>query len=1109
MARFLYDVNKTTRYIDIHKSFQGGLKTVDTDDALKDFYLREAENVSLSEFNFVEKRYGLHKLQEHMPWSSLTSTSSIVQGYFEYYTGPTTVHKIIAIEGRFYVDQGSGFEEVNFFTIPEGSPFFDLLPLGIYTEDVVNTITTFSSFNNDIPRFFFSTVEMNLPENVGAYEDQVAYVFQNTTHYIFKPGGWTLLNVGGGNYPAAGFVQGEFYYDERTQTSYRWNNASGKSGLLTINENIYKADFQTTRPIDGVRLDDKLYIATGTYPVYYKGDGKIYVLPQYQMSDLDVQNLGYDLNSLDLEEALYGEKELEESSSYGPTFEGETLSFKNTLERPQSIAIKENLITPIIPYIKPSISGTTTFNTAWHLYNNSTGDFYGTFDSETTPAGYTTPYGKLVETVSGSNKWYPQIIKNEYIVKIKIQRKLSGVLTSLYEDVEGTETVIIDNNVSGNGGIPTGLSQTLDNIVFSLKNTDSGNFDYRVKISLYKKGYKGTLVSWYTYTGDGAAFYAAAVNNRKWNITSQTFASAAAFVTWLNANQNGLASLYGAQNTDGLVIARGSNGSGVFFYAMYNTLVQDFVEGEGIQYPFLANTTSEDNITEILLSEANAEFLNVWTTPEKLVDFLEDPYPTLKVHTCNRITEHNGRLCLFGSTTHPDWLFFSTAGAKNYFPYGYALQFTNELVEPVNSVTKFMNILVVQSPSYTWGIKGDVPLQIDELEGQTYRKITINPTIGCIAPNSVKNVRNQLYFLSKEGVFTLRALYAEDSRYNVDPIDRNIYNIVPRDTDAISTYFDDQYWLHFPQSGETLRYYVDKKAWVRDKYEPWNIFGGVHKYINTDGTLRFITQLSQLEDGNAVKIFDVEVDYSLPTDLTKEIVSKVTTSFLNQSHPFHPKNYKEAKFDFAIQNEYNTSTQALPISDYAETVNYVEFKATLIDRHFYSITFEPDEITGTPNYSVEINETQVLTGTITEDGDNLEPIRFLSNKNGLVTVKITMTSAINTTNMSVDSIKLYDSTYDHTVTFNTLVFSEEGTLNIDAINSYTEADVAVPIDLGTRTGNWTFGTSNFGNVVVAVKTVKLSGRGYNSKISIIEDSKSKWTLESLGITYKMKKARTR
>jgi hypothetical protein len=55
MARFNYDVDKITRYIDIHKQFQGGLKTVDTDDALRDVYLREAENVSLSEFNFIEK----------------------------------------------------------------------------------------------------------------------------------------------------------------------------------------------------------------------------------------------------------------------------------------------------------------------------------------------------------------------------------------------------------------------------------------------------------------------------------------------------------------------------------------------------------------------------------------------------------------------------------------------------------------------------------------------------------------------------------------------------------------------------------------------------------------------------------------------------------------------------------------------------------------------------------------------------------------------------------------------------------------------------------------------------------------------------------------------
>jgi hypothetical protein len=466
---------------------------------------------------------------------------------------------------------------------------------------------------------------------------------------------------------------------------------------------------------------------------------------------------------------------------------------------------------------------------------------------------------------------------------------------------------------------------------------------------------------------------------------------------------------------------------------------------------------------------------------------------------------------LFGHPTATDYIFFSTASAKEYFPYFYSIQFNNDLKEPINSITRFMNILVIQSPSYTWGLKGDAPLPLSALEGDVYRKITINPTIGCIAPYSVKNVRNQLYFLSKEGVFTLRALYAEDNRYNVDPIDRNIYNIVPRDTNAVAAYFDDQYWLHFPNSGDTLRYYVDKKGWVKDTYKPFNIFGGIFRYINESGKLRFITNLSQLEENDAFKIFDIEVDYSLPTDLTKNIVSKFTTSYLNQNYPFHLKNYKEAKFDFAIQNEYNTSNTSLPVSSYAETNNYVQFNVGLVDRHFYSITFETDEINSPypAAYLVEIDAVQVASGNITLTGSNLSTIRFMSNKTGNVTVKITVTGKVNTTNMSVDSIKLYDSTYDHTVTFNTVLLSEEGTLNIDPIDSYNEADVEVPIDLGTRTGNWTFGTSDFGNVIVAIKTVKLAGKGYNIKVGLVEDSKSKWTLESIGITYKMKKARSR
>jgi hypothetical protein len=988
MARFIYDVDKTTRYIDIHKQFSGGLKTVDTDDALKDIYLREAENVSLSEFNFLEKRYGMHNLKEYAPWVSLASTSSIVQGYFEYYVNPNTVHKIIVIEGKIYIDSGSGFNLIQSFA---------------YENAIQITTAIFPTTN-------LAFVEDVAALGVGNYTNQVKYVFNNDSYYQWAvPSGlspfWAIFSPATSatdSYPVDGFVRNKYYYDTRNQVNYVWNNAPGKTGFMDALSPI-SATVQSTRPVEAVRLDNKLYIATGTRPVYYKGDGKLYVFSNYEMSDLDVQNLGYNLNSFDLEADLTNSPLLEDTNQ------------NNT--GALNLIIKNSSFLPRLPFS----GGDLQFHISYTLGNNSTYTYYDT--NFTSVGGITTTSGGSYGTISS----FPFTVspdKANWVIKPVVYKRLAGGLETTYTEVLETEisyiTLTNDDNTTVTSRedfdlLPLSSSDPISNMVVTVKDVTSGYWDYKVVLSLIRTGFTPTFSVTVTPT-----------------VQTQTFV------------------------------------------------------------------------------KATSEFLNLWITPEELVDYKEEPYDSLKVHTCNRITEHNGRLCLFGSTTHPDYLFFSTISAKEYFPYNYSLQFTNDLQEPITAVNKFMNILVVQSPSYTWGIKGDSPFPLTAAEGEIYRKITINPTIGCIAPHSVKNVRNQLYFLSKEGIFTLRALYAEDNRYNVDPIDRNIYNIVPRDTNAIAAYFDDQYWLNFPTTGETLRYYVDKKAWVKDTHAAWNNFGGVHKYINDSGKLRFITELSQLETGNPVKIFEIEVDYSLPTDLTKKITSKVTTSYLNQNQPFHPKNYKEAKFDFAIQNEYNTALQNLPITGFSQSGTALVFNANLINRHIYSVTFNQEDFGAVIfpiSYTIKIDTVTVKTGFIFNTGTNPYNITFMSNKTGTVMIEIVAVGFVS--GLTASDVKLYDSTYDHTVTFNTMVISEEGTLNIDPIDSYTSADVAVPINLGTQMGNWTFGTSNFGNVIVAIKTVKLSGRGYNSKVSIIEESKSKWTLESLGITYKMKKARSR
>lgn len=1028
-SRYQYDVNKTTRYIDIHKQFQGGLKTVDTDDSLKDIFLREAENVSLSEFGFLEKRYGLHKNDEHKPWTSIEDNASKLQGYFEYYVDANTVHKIVVFEGQFYINQGAGFQQVLLFDSPTGEAI-DLSSLGVYTNaDIELSWASDATFGAKVPWYYVSSSPNGVVSGVSGD------IIQGLNYFYMCSGGtsWTQVSAAPTFPFGTNLLQGSYYKDTRTNKIYQWENADGYDGKFTLVTGIYDADIQTTRPVDGIRIEDKLYIATGTYPVYYKGDGKIYVFEQYEMSDLDIQNLGYDLNNVNLEQA-FSTPAFTETSSHGDTYDGESVTA-------DTMIIKDSQISKRFPFVGETIP--TEIKVALHLYNNSTLDRWGDtgsdatadvnlFDSTLTSSELATWLGN--PSATQTNTVYGQVENTAYGPTFNNRRyrtaltsvvyiKPSGALPSLYEPFVSTDAVELTNDVASGSTnrLPRDID-TLNNLVFKLKELTAGYWDIKVEMFLTQTGF------FYTY---------------ELPLEDAT-------------NQNS--------------------------YAAVRTKVLD---------------------TKVV------EFTNIWVTAEELVDYKEAPYTTLKVHTCNRIGEHFGRLVLWGNPSDPSKVFFSTAGAKNYFPYFYMIDFTNDLQEGVNAITKFQNILVVQSDSYTWGLKGSVPLLLDPLEGSQMEKITINPTIGCIAPNSVKNIRNQLFFLSKEGVFSLRTLFAEDLRYNVDPIDRNIYNIVPRDTDAICAYYDDQYWLHFPQSATTLRYYVEKKAWVKDVYSAWNIFGGIFKYINESGVLRFITNLSQFGEGDDYKIFDVDVDYALPTDLGENVSSKFTTSYLNQNYPFHPKNYKEAKFEFTLQNEYNTSREPiLPIlNSGVETSTYVQFDAPLLDRHQYSLTFDPSEVSAGASYSIYLDGavSAIASGTISATGDNLNPITFVSNRTGDVTVKIEVTNTV----ADSEDLVLYDSTYDNSITFINAVLSEEGTLNIDPINSYDQAEVEKTINLGTRLGNWVFGTSDFGNVITAVQTIKLSGRGYNCKINVQEYGKSKWTLESVGITYKVKKARSR
>jgi len=330
---------------------------------------------------------------------------------------------------------------------------------------------------------------------------------------------------------------------------------------------------------------------------------------------------------------------------------------------------------------------------------------------------------------------------------------------------------------------------------------------------------------------------------------------------------------------------------------------------------YVDNGGSRPAFIREVVSALSREYKDVTFTEEKLEDYLDiDP---AGLWSCNRVINHFGKLMVYGSRVNPQRVFVGHPETIEYFPEFFTIDFETDNEQEIQKITSWMNILVVQSESFTWGLKGFQSLiDIDN----RYTPFTINPIYGTIAPRSVRPVRNQLYFLSREGIVTLNSLFANDNQYNIRRIDENIENIVPLDKEAVAIQYDNQYWIHFPNSPDfmTLRYYIDTKSWMKDTYFEYNgldaegvprsslvIFNGIFKYIRKDGDLFMITHLMRLSSANNLRIFKLKIDDSIPTDLLETPRSLFETAYMNQGMPFHPKKYLEQRFDFTIQNEFN------------------------------------------------------------------------------------------------------------------------------------------------------------------------------------------------------------
>ena len=993
MARQYFNVNTQTKLIDTHKQFNGGLKTVDTDDALQDFYLRQAENVSISEFGYLEKRYGLAEKEKLISGSNATGR---VQGHHKFKYG-TSTDEILAVNGKLYVKEHgqTSFTQVSSFA----------------------TISDFS-----------------------------------------YPTSTTLTN---------GFTQGTF---------------------------------QDDRDIGMARKGKNVYIFTGTYPLIYTrhniqtgaalSNGTVYAMPYFIPSWNEVAGLrdGFNILLGDDFDNLYGFDDLS-------LIDSSSRFLVKTLSDPAVSKIKSQHA-PLIPSAN-----------------------YPTEDS----SGNSIPQIRLEATldVQGQATNFTAFTSFDHNAAQYVYQQENQQSDQVYLAAGSDIT-------AGDACSTLGLRvvDTTSQYFVCVAATNTNSY-YQVV---------PRTIQYRISSDDGVTDWEDVPESQIRNRTVYSNANS-------SSNFSGLYSETGAfANEKGAYQRKFSNVETIGSHATntINTPLQVDLVGFSVgTFDFRVvwhyerqYETSVDGVGEIETFETfERQYNNIIITPEQ-VNFAALGYETDAIHTCNKVMERDGRLLVYGSTSMPEFIFFSHNEYYNWFPASYTKKFDTNEDEPIKAITPFMNVLVVQTETKTFGLKGDTPqLAADASNYGTnlYQIFPISPIYGTIAPKSVRPVRNRLYFLSREGIVQLTNLaFAEDDKYNVQELDRNIKNIVPRDVEAVAIQHDYQYWINFPSTGETLRYYVDKKAWVKDTYgKDENTtyaantydFDGVFKYYSEDGVLSFISNVTQLDSSGPPTdaVYEIVIDKTLPSDFTKAFKSTFETANLNQGYPFHPKKYLENRMDFTLQNEYNTSKDEIPFTTPGPSngVSTLSFTNKLLKGHSYQLGFAANATITNVQYQLDNGTPQNATynyiGTLNAGTDDEQIVNALYfdvpyKEFDAIYILITHSSTID-----FNAAALKDNTYDHTLNFNTFSLSEEGTLNLDNVG-YDASEAVIEINLGTVFGaneTWVFDDSAFDNKITAVKTVKLSGRGYNYKLFVTDRSKAKWTIENLGITFKFKRARSR
>lgn len=269
--------------------------------------------------------------------------------------------------------------------------------------------------------------------------------------------------------------------------------------------------------------------------------------------------------------------------------------------------------------------------------------------------------------------------------------------------------------------------------------------------------------------------------------------------------------------------------------------------------------------------------------------------------------KNDTRVLYSGHSDIPNLLLHSGLFKPNYIPEsGYILIGSD--AEKITGLKKFYNYLTILKERSIWVLQGSKPSE--------YQTNPINDKYGCINPDTIQIIENNVIFLSDKGVCVLKPSTVREY-INVELISENV-NGVPRAgrngilqedlQNAVSVEFDNKYWLVFP-SGNVFLFDYQVGCWL--KYD--NIPADCFMVSKNDKKLYFGS------NGKVFRFYDYTDDYPF-NDNGQAINARWTTKLLHFGLRDWIKRIQEMIFTCGSQRRTKMSVKYRDDNDYTKEI---------------------------------------------------------------------------------------------------------------------------------------------------------------------------------------------